>query len=174
MYWFNASISKRKTSLLITFCKCSCKIYIFTHFRTFVYLKWKIYKPDFAQIMQILAVVSDSYFCLSVCPFVYHIVFIEVATAIIEALQCKTLFFHPMCDSFNFYLCMILIVVVCMIFFFYLKYCWNESRYLISYDFTQWFSSWAEKGLFVEAGILIFEVHINDNFFKIVIYLQIS
>lgn len=120
MYWFNASISKRKTSLLITFCKCSCKIYIFTHFRTFVYLKWKIYKPDFAQIMQILAVVSDSYFCLSVCPFVYHIVFIEVATAIIEALQCKTLFFHPMCDSFNFYLCMILIVVVCMIFFFFI------------------------------------------------------
>lgn len=77
--------------------------------------KYKIYKPDFAHIKYCC---FNSYFWLSV----YHIVFIELAIAIIEALQCKKFFIWSSYMYYvwfiNFYLCMILIVVVvCIIVF---------------------------------------------------------
>lgn len=108
MYCFNASISKRTSSFLVTFCKCSCNLYVFTHFKTFVY-KWKIYKLDFAHIKCCCFWLVFLSVCLSNCV---HRVF--KLPSLKHSNAKHSLFVPLMCDSFNSCLCMIPIVVICI------------------------------------------------------------
>lgn len=135
--------------------------------------KYKIYNPDFAHIKYCC---FNSYFWLSV----YHIVFIELAIAIIEALQCKKILYlviiHVLCVIHQFLFVHDIDCCCCLYNCFFI---WHIAGMNLSIWLTMTLlcDFWVELKrvcLFVEAGILIFEVHINEKIFKIVIYLWIS